>query len=139
MPTARPSYQSPHHANALEQLAKRFIVLESMFCSKLINRTLASRRRANFEPRNWGRKMAAGGKLASASAAPGIDKIILEPVITGDRRRRNILKPNSLSPIPWALILFYRLAGAAPAARACPCLPSYAHLYGLQIPRTPCA
>ena len=29
--------------------------------------------------------MVAGGKLASASAAPGIDKVLLEPVITGDR------------------------------------------------------
>ena len=138
MPTARPSYQSPHHANALEQLAKRFIVLESMFCSKLINQTLASRRRANFEPLE-GRKMVAGGKLASASAAPGIDKIILEPVITGDRRQRNILKPNPLSPIPWTLILFYGLAGAASAIALLPRPSVLRPLRGLQIPRTPCA
>ena len=75
----------------------------------------------------------AGGKSASALAAPGILKKISEPR-RSDRKRCNTLMLCFLPPLRGS-ILFCRIPGAAPALRAYPRLVFFHPLRGLRIPR----
>ena len=75
----------------------------------------------------------AGGKSASALAAPGILKKISEPR-RGDRKHSISVLHRFLSPLRGS-ILFCRIPGAAPALRAYPRLVFFHPLRGLKIPR----
>ena len=75
----------------------------------------------------------AGGKSASALAAPGMLKKISEPR-RGDRKHSISVLHRFLSPLRGS-ILFCRIPGAAPALRAYPRLVFFHPHRGLKIPR----